>query len=196
MLAIAHNPGGLLVIPARLLAWLVLGVICLPFAMMLGGCDQNKEKKANSPPPRGEPVAEVDAGVVWWEYGENALAADGKYKGKTLAIKANVRKITPAADGGYLADLGATLSYAGVPRNVYNRMSVKEKKWYNEGPPPNILGLLASGAEKDFAALKVPMPPQDTIVLIGICRGMQTGADAYKGYTVTFERCILQKQKQ
>ncbi len=158
---------------------------------LLPGCDSGG--KVGGPPPAGKPAAEVDAKAVWWEYGENAAAADAKYKGKTLAITANVRKIEPAG-AGYVADLGATVSVAPQSRAAYIRLDAKQKKWFNEGPPANVLAFLATGAEKGFASLKVPMPPQDTITLIGVCRGMEKNVDVFKGYTVSFERCVVRPE--
>src|SRR5262245_39102473 len=63
----------------------------------LAGCEA-KEKK--SPPPSGEAVP-VKAGELLNEYAGNAVAADGKYKGKLLRITGKFSSASKAPLMGY-----------------------------------------------------------------------------------------------
>jgi len=60
----------------------IIRVALLSFVVAIVGC-QTKEAKA--PPQAGGPI-NVKAGELLTEYGTNAAAADGKYKGKQLRV--------------------------------------------------------------------------------------------------------------
>jgi hypothetical protein len=138
--------------------------------------------------PLGEPVATIGATDLWQEYGQNALQADQKYKGKTVRIKGGVGKIWPDESGRYMIGLMAPEPGAATDAEL-SRMSAQERQWFNDGYPPNVIGNIADEAKDHFAALKSGSP----VEVLGVCKGMTKTRDVWKGYIVTIDRCILAK---
>ena len=68
----------------------------------LVGCPTGSGPKA--PPPSGPPVS-VKAGDLLTEYGTNAVAADGKYKGKVLRVIGKFGSAQKAPLMGYVVQL-------------------------------------------------------------------------------------------
>ena len=66
------------------------------------GCQKQKQKPPAAPP---EPVATVKAGDLIKEYRANALAADGKYKGKLIKVTGKFDGVQKAPLLGYVLQL-------------------------------------------------------------------------------------------
>jgi hypothetical protein len=144
------------------------------------------DTKAEATPALTMPVATLSAWKLWEEYGENALQADGKYKGKTVRLTASAGKVQAGEGGGYTIAL-ATPESATVLMEVYNRMSDLEKKHYNEGWLPSVLGYIAPASEKAFAQVK----RLQEIEILAVVRGMRQNPEANKGYVVILDSCTL-----
>jgi hypothetical protein len=78
--------------------------LLLALSLIIVGC----QSKA-PPPPSGPPKAEVKAkaGDLLKDYGGNALAADGKYKGKVVEVTGKFNSVQKAIGIGYVVQLAA-----------------------------------------------------------------------------------------
>lgn len=72
-------------------------------SVVLAGCTPKAEPKIG-PEPVGPQIA-VKAGDLLKEYGANALAADGKYKGKRIIVSGKVDSVRKAPLYGYILQL-------------------------------------------------------------------------------------------
>jgi tRNA_anti-like len=72
------------------------------FALLLLGCPTSSGPK---PAPQTGPPTSVKAGDLLSEYGTNAVAADGKYKGKTLQVTGKFGSAQKNPFGGYVVQL-------------------------------------------------------------------------------------------
>jgi hypothetical protein len=74
------------------------------FALVLGlaGCKTKKPPKSTTPET---PVATVTAGDLLKEYSGNALAADGKYKGKVIQVTGKFSSVQKMVLVGYVLQL-------------------------------------------------------------------------------------------
>jgi hypothetical protein len=145
-------------------------------ALLLVGCDPSGKSKGTQK-PLGEPVARLDADRLCREYAENAVGADSKYKGKTIAVQAHLFKLWAAADGRYQLDLG--------------KPDPDPPDWdrFNRGLPPDVLGTIAPESRDAFGKVK----PDQVILVAGICRGMKPSHNRWK-VSVTLDRCELRGQ--
>src|SRR5207249_9191161 len=100
------------------------------------------------------PIATGWASQVWSDYGENAVKADSFYKGKYVQLKGEVRCVQTDANGRYYVGFVAPVDFGGVSKARYNRMTPQEKKWFNEGFPPNVICYLAIDSQTDFAQVR------------------------------------------
>jgi hypothetical protein len=66
--------------------------------------------------------------------------------------------------------------------------SDKERKWFSEGYPPNVICRIAPDQVEAFADLK----PNRQCTVRGVCEGKRD-ADVGGGYVVTFSDCKLVK---
>src|SRR5262249_33945778 len=73
-----------------------LRVALVPLVLCLAGCPKPKPKPA--PPPADPPIA-VKAGDLLKEYSTNALAADGKDKGKVLQVSGKFKGVATPFGG-------------------------------------------------------------------------------------------------
>src|SRR6266566_3092779 len=80
-----------------------------------------------------EPPIRIDVGQLWGAYRTNAIAADERYKGKTLEVTGSIGRITSDAVGFVM------ISFPGLDNAQYNRLTPREKRWFNEGFPPNVV---------------------------------------------------------
>jgi hypothetical protein len=83
--------------------------------IVTAGCTPPKTEPA--PPPTGQEVT-IKCGDLMKEYQTNALAADGKYKGKRINVTGKVGSIRKAPLYGYVLDLlpeeGGEFTLAGI----------------------------------------------------------------------------------
>lgn len=79
-----------------------VAIFCLfvGVVVLTAGCTVQTEPKATA--PQKSPPIEVKAGDLLKEYASNALAADGKYKGKRIIISGKVDSIRKAPLYGYI----------------------------------------------------------------------------------------------
>lgn len=114
----------------------------------------------------------IAAGTIWQEYGGNEVAADEKYKGKTIKISGPVHSVRKAADGRYM-----------IGFYVVDPVDAEGRKY-----PPNIVCYIADGSQKDFAAFKAGQTAKVTGKVVG-----RKSAVAYEGYIVVAAECRIAK---
>jgi len=163
-------------------AFVALSLIALAVVVLDSG--SGKTESATAEPAAGSVMV---TGDFWKDYGDNALKADQTYKGKWMEFSGR-GKIQIDAKGNYVFGI-PMVEAAGVSTAVYRTMGVQEKKWYNEGYPPQILCTIAAKDQKGFAALG----PMDTAILVGRCQGMRKEPDVPHGYVVLFDECRLKE---
>ena len=118
------------------------------FAIFLAGCPTASGPK---PAPQTGPAISVKAGDLLSEYGTNAVAADGKYKGKTLQVTGKFGSAQKNPFGGYVVQL--------VPEDA---------------GAVNLSGIecfIAESAQADVAAFQ----SGQIVTLLGTCDGQVVG---------------------
>jgi len=94
---------------------LVSRTALLILVLGLMGCPSSKPAKAPAPT---EPAMAVKAGDLLQEYGTNAVAADGKYKGKVLRVTGKFGSAQKVPFGAYAVQLlpedASDLNLSGV----------------------------------------------------------------------------------
>jgi hypothetical protein len=136
--------------------------------------------------PLGEPVAKLKAQQLFYEYGENELAADGRYAGKTLCISGELHAAKKDSQGRYCVGF-VTMEFPGMSERAYAKLSPRDKKWFNEGYPPNVVCYIDPDAQGAFAKL----PAMSERAIIGRCVGRHADSEVGRGYIVVLEDCIL-----
>ncbi len=81
---------------------LLCGAALFALALGLAGCKTKKPAKESAPET---PVASVKAGDLLNEYSANALAADGKYKGKVIQVTGKFSSVQKMVLVGYVLQL-------------------------------------------------------------------------------------------
>ena len=141
--------------------------------------------KPNLPPPEPEqPVASLRDIELWSDCYANAIAADARYKGKRVTVTGTVRCIEVAADGRSFVGLDTLQFEVGSPA-AYHRLTPTEKRWFNEGCPPNVVCYVASDAAARFAAMQKGQP----VSIIGRVRGATKEPNTFRDLVVTLEDC-------
>ena len=160
---------------------------CLFAVLFAVGCvgtkapDKEGDGKAKLP-RRGEVAATLNAADLHSQYEVNPTKADAVYKGKTIIVKTTIMKVG-TRDGKPFAGTARMAEWAPGPSS-----SEREKKWYSEGYPMNIIYYL-DPAEADG----VDVQPSNQVAVVGVCQGRADDPDVYKGFIVTLENCILAK---
>ena len=129
-----------------------------------------------------EPSASISAVALWQQYGSNALAVDAKYKDRELLMSGGVHEVGKARDGRYYVGFYVVLSGA-VDESTYDNMSARERRWWAEGYPPNVICYLAKGSEQDFAGVQ----PGDNVRVRAKVVGVKQTDDVWRGYIVELE---------
>lgn len=125
----------------------------------------------------------VSAYDLWTAYGDNAAAADAKYKGKWVRSAGSVGSIRP--DGNKYR-LGFTVVASGsVDERVYQTMTAQEKKWFNEGYPPGVVATFTADRRASVAGLK----KDQAATVTGRCEGRVDDPAAFQGYYVILADC-------
>ena len=189
----------------------LLGIVLFGSGLALGiAIERNRDKGQASAPaaapagapaaapaaekaPPGQamaPVATFAAPGLFEEYEKNALAADAKYKDRPVEVAGIVGKVEADAQRRYFVGF-VIIEYPGVSQARYNRMTPQEKKWYNEGYPPNVIGYISPQVQADFAQLK----KGDSVRIVGRCKGRQhVGPSVWKDFVVILDDCVLAKE--
>jgi hypothetical protein len=149
--------------------------------------DEKAQDQATGKPAEPTPVVSTTAVELWEAYGRNGLAADAEYKGRHVRISGGVRLIQQDEKGRYFVGF-SIVEPAVLTAAQYNRLSPKERKWYDEGYPPNVVCYLAPSHSGDFASVKVGQ----AITIIGKVVGRKQG-DVWMGYLVEVEDGRLAK---
>jgi hypothetical protein len=146
----------------------------------------NKEVEKKAPlKPLGKPVARLTGIALWQDYGNNAIGADAKYRDKTIQIDGSVEGVHAGEGGRYYVGL-AVVSAGAVTQAELAQMSPKQRKWFDEGYPPNVVCYLDPAAKKAFADLK----RDSGVTVLGRCKGMKKDPDVWGGYVVVLEDCV------
>lgn len=139
-------------------------------------------------PVLGDPVASIDSLTLFAAYAENEAKADMDYTNKTVELtnQGGALKVSKDASGSYV--LGFTIvEFGTVSPARYAKLTSQEKKWFNEGYPPNVICRLE--AESVEAASKLKTGAK--CVVRGICEGRKPAKDVYKDYIVTLKNCKI-----
>jgi tRNA_anti-like len=157
----AASPRHVVVAVAAAGVLLLVGCIILTAAIAwwFGG-DQRPDITSR---PDGKPLWGLE---IWNDYGSNPVAADQKYKGKTVRITMR-GKVQTDRDGQYF------LGQPGVGT------------WTEA----NIICRIAARDAKSFATVM----ENEEVEVIGKCAGMQREPGVNEGYVVIFEGCRLVK---
>ena len=84
------------------MARLLFAFTLFALALSPAGCKKQKQAKPSEPET---PVASVKAGDLLNEYSSNALAADGKYKGKVIQVTGKFSSVQKMVLVGYVLQL-------------------------------------------------------------------------------------------
>lgn len=131
-----------------------------------------------------DPSASLTDGQLLGEYEKNAIAADQKYKGKTVKLSGVVTTILPDSIGFRAVEGGGDVSPAR-----YARMSDREKKHFDFGYSPNVLCKIDSANKEAFATATKGKP----LTIVGRVVGLTKDEDAYEGRVVILEMCQVAK---
>ena len=102
-------------------------------------------------PNKIEPVAVLSDTELWMEYGGNELAADQKYKGKYVEISGKIKSVQKDQSGKYF--IGFQIVEAGpLSQSDLNQLSAKDRKWFREGFPANVICWVSAEHEPGFAS--------------------------------------------
>lgn len=134
-----------------------------------------------------EPVAKLSALQLWEEYGDNPIAADGKYKGKAVEVTGDGKIVREGE--GYAFGF-ATVAPVGLFPEQIEQLPRREQKWYHEGYPPNVIARLSKEGNARAANIK----PDDTVALVGIVRGSKR-ANVFRDYVVELDECVIRAGK-
>jgi hypothetical protein len=145
--------------------------------------DSTPPKEEADDPNTPLPTTELTPYRLFAEYSENELAADKKYKNKEIVLRGNFEKIDRAPDGRYRLCYGIVAVSAVEPWQ-YATMSARERKWFNEGYPPNVLVCVAKGHEQSFSTVKAFTPVLVRARVVGVRRD----PDVFGGFVVELER--------
>jgi hypothetical protein len=145
--------------------------------LLLAGCGKKEGSgsavERPTPPERvpttEAPAATVAAETLWKEYGQDKAAADGKYRGKVLAVKGRVHTVFPEEDGN-------TLNLFASPDDTSNRSQ-----------PPGVAGKFDHSLRQSLGKL----PPGGEVEVIGKCTGRVDTRSGRDGYLVVLENCRL-----
>jgi hypothetical protein len=133
---------------------------------------------APGPPPGPEVVAELTSLALWEAYQTNAIGADRRYAGKFVRLTGRAEVIRKADDGRYLIGFGI-VSPAGLFPEQFNALSPREKKWFREGYPPNVVCYL----HPDHAAKFADFKPGASVTVTARVKGSER-ADAWMDMVV------------
>jgi hypothetical protein len=140
--------------------------------------EQPKAEKVEQGPT--EPPIKAPAGKVWNDFEENQFAAETTYKGKWVEMLGTVSKIE-SRDGVPVVGFGVVIA-VGMDPHEYARLTPQEKKWFNEGYPPNVVVVMDRESGPDVAKLK-----KDQIVsVVAKCVGASKSPDVWHGFVVEF----------
>jgi len=182
--------------PAAWLGLPILVVLILAVAVAAGGAlAACVWFAASAPPPPSavvepavpvsddiNPVATLSAVELWGAFEKNADEGDAKYKGKWVNISGNV---VAATKEGNTVSVGLQVATGTALRvEELKDLSDRERRWYKEGFPPNVVCYSAVGAEGRLAALR----RGDRVELAGLVVGRKT-ADVWHDYIVLLEGC-------
>lgn len=132
-----------------------------------------------------ETMREID---LWNAYEKNVIGADRDYLGKVLHLKLTGKILKD--DAGYF--VGGDVVAPGAMTNAQlARLSPKERDWYRNGYPPNIICRIHPLAANMFAT----MTP-GRMEVIGICKGRRTDPNVWQGFVVELADCIPASQRQ
>jgi hypothetical protein len=165
----------------------VKSIVTLPAKTPVGTETASNAGKVQKPGGQ-ESSASISALELWQEYGSNALAADAKYKNGQVVMSGGVHDIGRAKDGRYYVGFYVVVASA-VDEFTYANMSARERKWWAEGYPPNVVCYLAKDAKEDFAGVQ----PGDKIRVRAKVVGMKQTDDVWQGYLVELENGQLIK---
>jgi hypothetical protein len=133
----------------------------------------------------GRPVRIRFLSLLWKEYGENEAVADARYRGKTIEFKFS-GKLQPDGDGWAL--VAPMFEPTALSPEQLAHQSQKERKWFSDGYPPNVICRIAPDQIEAFA----DRMPNSPCTIRGVCEGKRD-ADVGGGYVVTFSDCKLVK---
>src|SRR5215510_9431993 len=114
------------------------------------------------------PVATLSAVELWGAFGKNADDGDARYKGKWVKISGNVVAATKegnAVSVGLQVATGTALSV-----DELKDLTDRERRWYKEGFPANVVCYSAAGSEGRLASLR----RGDRVELVGLVVGRKT----------------------
>jgi hypothetical protein len=115
------------------------------------------------------PAEKVAATALHGEYVANALAADRRYRDRTVTVSGDFAGLQRARDGRYYL----TLSVANSSRLPW------------PGSIPGVVAYVAPGSEGGFTDLKPPAHCS----LTGVCRGAEHDPACWRGTAVVLDGC-------
>jgi hypothetical protein len=130
------------------------------------------------------PVATLSAAELWDAFGKNTDDADARYKGKWVKISGNV--VAATRDGNTVSVGLQVATGTALTIEELKDLPDRERRWYKEGFPPNVVCYSAKGAEGRLAALR----RGDRVELVGRVVGRKA-ADVWHDYIVLLEGCRL-----
>lgn len=108
------------------------------------------------------------------DYERNAIAADEMYKGKYIEMTGNVVVINSDSIG--FETMGPMPL---MEMQDYNRLSAKEKRWYDKGMPPGVVASISEKYRSPFGNIQ----PKSSVKIIAIVIGREK-SDGPHGFIV------------
>jgi hypothetical protein len=149
-------------------------LVCL---IVVTGCS-GKDGNGSPVVPPADPEVKVDAVRLFYDYNDNAVAADQKYKGKALRVTGTVREVASDWIGFVVGEVSMEISPA-----QYRALSEKRKRWFNDGVDSSVICQI-DPAHKDGFAKAVKGKP---FSVVGRCVGVKTDPEAWEGKVVHLE---------
>jgi hypothetical protein len=133
--------------------------------------------------PAADRPIEVRYVFLWEEYGENQIAADKKYKSKVVELLITPEYVRKDDKSGRFYVGAPTVDRAILSPAEYRRLSPKQRKWYDEGYPANVLCYIPAANQDAFAK---PLPKDELVRIRARVIGRKK-ADVFQGYVVELE---------
>jgi hypothetical protein len=157
---------------------LAAGVLILVVVLMTSG---GRRQPGGEDGERGDdrPTVKATAADLWQEYEANSAAADQKYGGRRVQITGTVCEVLSGSVGYEVAEPGV------VSMGTFRRMTAQERRWYNEGYPPNVVCEYPAERRATFARAE----KGKSFSVVGRCEGSKRDPNVWRGIVVVLTDC-------
>lgn len=148
-------------------------------ASSTGAATRAQEKEPRREPVQKDSLIKINAITLWTEFKDKPEIAEKKYQDKTLEITGAVAKIDIKKEE---VTIGlAVLKNRPASPSDYAKLTPQEKKWSDEGYPPNVTIKLSEANRGQAEKLK----KEDNVTIQARLIGRED-AEVWQGFTVNF----------